>query len=104
MTVTETDGKSYELPFGYQQWMTTSMEAYPPYSITPIDRFKGLEGPYYVSGSYAWTSKEELQLKAHYVNWVSSLEMTFRIEDGEVKLNVQTNYIKKPYSIVGKMK
>ena len=104
MTVTETDGKSYELPFGYQQWMTTSMEAYPPYSITPIDRFKGLEGPYYVSGSYAWTSKEELQLKAHYVNWVSSLEMTFRIEEGEVKLNVQTNYIKKPYSIVGKMK
>ena len=104
MTVTETDGKSYELPFGYQQWMTTSMEAYPPYSITPIDRFKGLEGPYYVSGSYAWTSKEELQLKTHYVNWVSSLEMTFRIEDGEVKLNVQTNYIKKPYSIVGKMK
>ena len=105
MTVTETNGKSYELPFGYQQWMTTIFDSYPPYSITPIDRFKGLEGPYYASGSYAWISKEELQLKAHYVNWVSALEMTFRLdENGEVQLNVQTNYIKKPYSISGKIK
>ena len=105
MTVTETNGKSYELPFGYQQWMTTTFDSYPPYSITPIDRFKGLEGPYYASGSYAWISKEELQLKAHYVNWVSALEMTFRLdENGEVQLNVQTNYIKKPCSISGKIK
>ena len=105
MTVTETNGKSYELPFGFQQWMTTTFDAYPPYSITPVDRFKGLEGPYYASGSYAWISKEELQLKAHYVNCVSSLEMTFRLdENGEVQLNVQTNYIKKPYSISGKIK
>ena len=105
LTVTETSGKSYELPFGFQQWMTTKFDAYPPYSITPIDRFKGLEGPYYASGSYAWISKEELQLKVHYVNWVSALEITFRLdENGEVKLNVQTNYIKKPYSISGKIK
>lgn len=105
MNVTETNGKSYELPFGYQQWMTTTFDAYPPYSITPIDRFKGLEGPYYASGSYAWISKEVLQLKVHYVNWVSALEITFRMdENGEVKLNVQTNYIKKPYSISGKIK
>ena len=105
MTVTEISGKSYELPFGFQQWMTTTFDAYPPYSITPIDRFKGLEGPYYASGSYAWISKEELQLKAHYVNWVSALEITFRLdENGEVKLKVQTNYIKKPYSISGKIK
>lgn len=102
MTVTETNGKSYELPFGYQQWMTTAFDAYPPYSITPVDRFKGLEGPYYASGSYAWISKEELQLKAHYVNWVSALEMTFRLkEGGEVELHVQTNYVKKPYLIHG---
>ena len=105
MTVTETNGNSYELPFGYQQWMTTTFDSYPPYSITPIDRFKGLEGPYYASGSYAWISKEELQLKVHYVNWVSALEITFRLdENGEVELNVQTNYIKKPYSISGKIK
>ena len=105
LTVTETNGKTYELPFGFQQWMTTTFDAYPPYSITPIDRFKGLEGPYYASGSYAWISKEELQLKAHYVNWVSALEMSFRLkEGGEVELHVQTNYIKKPYSISGKIK
>ena len=105
MTVTETNGKSYELPFGYQQWITTTFDSYPPYSITPIDRFKGLEGPYYASGSYAWISKEELQLKAHYVNWVSALEITFHLEEnGEVKLNVQTNYIKKPYTITGVIK
>lgn len=102
MTVTGTDGKSYELPFGYKQWEKTAVDAYPPYSITPIDRFKGLEGPYWVAGSYGWISKEELQLKAHYVSWVSALEMTFRLVNGEVKIHVQTNYAKKPFTITGK--
>lgn len=104
MSVTETNGNNYELPFGYNEWLTTSMDAYPPYSITPKDRFKGLEGPFWVSGSYAWISKEKLQLKAHYVNWVSALEMTFHLEeDGQVRLHVQTNYIKKPYTIQGRI-
>lgn len=103
LNVTETNGKTYKLPFGYKEWKTASMDAYPPYSITPVDRFKGLEGPYWVAGSYAWTSKEEVQLKAHYVNWVSALEMTFRLVNGEVELHVQTNYVKKPYSIKGKL-
>ena len=101
LAVTQTDGKSYELPFAYKQWSKTAIEANPPYSITPIDRFKGLEGPYWVAGSYGWISKESLQLKAHYVNWVTALELTFRQEKGEVKLHVQTNYAKKPFTITG---
>lgn len=103
MTVTETSGKSYELPFGYKEWKKTSTDAFPPYSITAKDRFKGIEGPFWVAGSYAWPSKEELQLKAHYVNWVSALEITFQMVDGEAELHVQTNYIKKPYIIKGEI-
>lgn len=101
MTVTETSGHTYEIPFAYKEWKTSLLDAYPPYSITPKDRFKGLEGPYWVSGSYGWISKEELQLKAHYVNWVSALEITFSLNNGEVELHIQTNYIKKPYKIRG---
>ena len=103
MSITEADGKTYELPFGYKNWKTIAMDAYPPYSITAIDRFKGLTGPYWMAGSYGWISKEKLQLKAHYVNWVSALEMTFCLENGEVKLHVQTNYVKKPYEISGRI-
>lgn len=104
MTVTGTDGKVCEIPFGYKEWKKTAMDVYPPYSITAKSRFKGVEGPFWVAGSYAWISNSELQLKTHYVNWVSALEMTFRGVDGEVELHVQTNYIKKPYIISGKIK
>ena len=70
-----------------------------------LDRLETAGFAAYVVGGCAWISKEELQLKAHYVNWVSALEMTFRLkEGGDVELHVQTNYIKKPYSISGKLK
>lgn len=92
MTVTEKGGAAYDLHFGYKQWLKTAVDAYPPYSITPIDSFKGIEGPFWVAGSYAWSSSAELQLKAHYVNWVSALGLTFRFEGDGVLLTVTENY------------
>ena len=92
MTVTDKEGATYDLLFGYKQWLKTSITAYPPYSITPVDAFKGIEGPFWVAGSYAWPSSATLQLKAHYVNWISALGITFRFEGDHVALNVTENF------------
>lgn len=92
MTVTEKGGAAYDLHFGYKQWLKTAVDAYPPYSITPIDSFKGIEGPFWVAGSYAWPSSDALQLKAHYVNWISALGLTFRFEGDRVLITVTENY------------
>lgn len=92
LTVTETNGNSYDLLFGYKQWLKVSTEVYPPYSITPVDSFKGIEGPFWVAGSYAWAEPETLELKAHYVNWISALDIKLHFDGEKVDLKVKENY------------
>lgn len=92
MTVTDKAGVTYDLLFGYKQWLKTSTDVYPPYSVAAVGAFKGIEGPFWVAGSYAWLSPTTLQLKAHYVNWISALGITFRFEDDNILLNVTENY------------
>lgn len=103
MTVTENGGVRYNLPFGYKQWKKTSTDAYPPYSLETKGRFNGIEGPFYVAGSYAWPSASELELKAHYVNWISALALTFRFDGENVRLTVKENYSSEEKVIEGKV-
>lgn len=96
MTITKTDGTSYTQPLGYKSWCTEAIEGLPPYSINPIDWHVGLEGPFYASGAYGW-EKSSLNVNLHYVNWVSSLYMTWdfsKISKGVVTLTVSNNYLK----------
>lgn len=92
MTVTDKIGVAYDLLFGYKQWLKTSTETYPPYSVTALGALNGIEKSFWVAGSYAWSSATSLQLKAHYVNWISALGITFRFEGDNVLLNVTENY------------
>ena len=103
MTVTETDGTKYNLSFGYKQWKKTSTDVHPPYSIEAKGRFNGIEGPFYVAGSYAWPSAAMLELKAHYVNWITALNITFRFDGENVQLTVKENYSSEPKVIKGKV-
>lgn len=99
LTVTENNGSSYALPFGHQQWLTDAFDGYPLYTLTAKNRFSGIEGPFYASGSYAWASAEELQMKLHYVNWFSALHFTLSREGDGWKLVIQENYVKKPFEV-----
>ena len=92
MTVVEKDGKTYSLPFGYKQWSKAAIDGYPPYSVAAKGRFKGIEGRFKVAGSFAWASPDALQLKVHYVNWISALGLTLCFEDNKVLLTVTENY------------
>lgn len=92
MLVTEKNGTTYELPFGYKQWLKSAIAAQPPYSIMSIDGIKGIDGLFGVAGSYAWTSASSLMLKVHYVNWVSALGLTFQFDGDKVLLTVTENF------------
>lgn len=102
MAVTGKDGATYELLFGHKQWLATAIDAYPPYSISSIDSFKGIEGPFRVAGSYGWLSPDTLLLKAHYVNWVSALDIQLRFEGESVFLKVRANYSAEEVTIRGR--
>lgn len=101
MDIATREGESYTLPFGYRTWLTTEMSACPPYSIAPVDAFKGLERPFHAAGSYAWTSHGILQLQVHYVDWISALSLDFHIDAGKVRITVGENYSSEPVTLKG---
>ncbi len=91
MRVTDEYGKSYELLFGHEQWLTNKVDGYPLYSMNARQKFKGIEGPFYVAGCYAW-DKQALYLKIEYVNWISAAEITLTTDGNQILLNVRKNY------------
>lgn len=101
--IQERNGHSFILPFGYKQWSTGVLDTNPPYSIQPVGCFKGLNGLYYVAGSYAWSQAHVLRLKAHYVNWVSSLDLTIRFDNQNVNIEVKENYSSEKQSFLGEL-
>lgn len=104
MKVTDKNGTEYELPFGYKQWLKGTTNAYPPYSIAPVDSFKGIEGPFWVAGSYAWQPPATLQMKVHYVNWISALGITLHFNGNDVLLTVKENFSSDTIMINGTCK
>lgn len=101
--IQEENGNTFTLPLGYKQWITTELKALPPYSIQPKDCFKGLEGPFFAAGNYAWTTPNMLQVKIHYVNWVSSLKLTFSFEGSQIKIEISENFSPKQVVLIGKI-
>lgn len=99
MTIVKSDGTSYTQSLGYRNWITGQIAGFPPYSINPIGWEKGLEGPFYCSGSYGW-GKKALNVELHYVNWVTSLHMGWEIEGDEITLKISNNYLKNKVDTV----
>ena len=93
MEVVKQDGATYVQPLGYGAWQTGEIAGFPPYSINPIGWHEALEGPFYASGSYAWDNKS-LKISLHYVNWVTSLHLTWTFEDQTATLSLTNNYAK----------
>ncbi len=93
MSIVKSDGLSYTQPLGYREWITDTIAGLPPYSINPVEWHRGLEGPFYASGSYGW-EKNTLNATIHYVNWVTSVDLQWRFEKDRVILSVSNNYAK----------
>jgi len=91
LSVVKDDGTSYDIACGNGTWLTSWSEATPPYSVKYYNQFVGVKGPWGVAGSYGW-QRNLLQVKAHYVNWISSLLFTFRPIAGGVEITIKPNY------------
>ena len=91
MHVRDRYGKSYSLSLGFKEWLTSEVDGYPLYSMNARQKFKGVKGPFYMAGCYAW-DKQSLNFRIEYVNWISAAEITLTPEDGQILLNVRKNY------------
>ena len=76
------DSETYIL--GYDTWCYNPMNGYPVYSINAINRMQGFTHGFTAAGAYAWTTPSMLEVKVHYVDWISGMTYAFDFNRNEV--------------------
>ena len=71
---------------GYGEWCYSQMEGFPVYSINAINRMQGFTHSFDAAAAYAWTSPSTLEVKIHYVNWISGTTFVFNFDKYEVTI------------------
>ena len=87
LMVTYSDGTKDLIASGYGQWRYTEMRGFPPYSIHAVNRMRDLRHDFVAASSHAWTSPTTLEVRVHYVNWISGTTFTFDFEKNEVTMH-----------------
>lgn len=84
--ITYSDGTIDWLSSGCGQWRYTDMRGFPPYSISAVNRMRDLKHDFVAASAYAWTSPTVLEVRVHYVNWISGTTFVFDFEKNEVTM------------------
>ena len=96
--VTTATDERYTILAGRGKWLTTHTDAYPPYSIRAVGRFKGIHGPFHVAGCYGGNASE-LILKVRYTSWGSGADLHFQQTKGQLSLQLKENGKRKAYGV-----
>lgn len=92
IVITDTLGRIGEIPLGYQRWKTSPVNIFPLNPrIKTKNRFSSFTYPFHTGGCYAWKD-DELFIKIHFVDWVSSVLLRFCFEIDKVQIMAKTNY------------
>ena len=80
------DGTREALAMGYHVWRYSTLTGYPYYSINSINRMQGFTHGFDAAAAYAWTAPTMLEVRVHYVNWISGLTFFFDFSKNEVTI------------------
>ena len=78
------DSESFVL--GYGSWCYSPLAGMPYYSINAINRMQGFAHGFTAAAAYAWTSPMMLEVRVHYVDWISGLVFIFDFNKNEVTI------------------
>ena len=98
LTLDSEDGTHEALAMGYRTWNYSPMTGFPYYSINSINRMQGFKHGFEAAAAYAWTSPTTLEVRVHYVDWISGMKFVFDFEKSEVTI-VDTYPNSKPATI-----
>ena len=85
--ITYNNGTVDWLSSGYGKWRYTKMRGFPPYSIYAVNRMRDLRHDFVAASAYAWTSPTTLEVRVHYVNWISATTFTFDFDKNVVTMS-----------------
>lgn len=93
MYVMDTSGKESKMALGYKEWLTSPIGFYPPNARrTTLGSFSNVPKNFKVGAGYAWTSPEVLEVRLHFVNWMSAVKLKFQFKDGKMNIVAAKNY------------
>ncbi len=103
LEVTDSVGRKGVIEMGYKQWKTSSINFYPqnPRGST-LNCFSTIAFPLLASSCYAW-QKDALVIKTHYVDWITSIELSIQFEGDCILLNLSENYHPNKTSFKGRI-
>ena len=77
---------SEKFVLGYGTWCYSPLNGYPYYSINAINRMKGFSHGFTAAAAYAWVSPVTLEVRVHYVDWISGMTYVFDFDKHEVTI------------------
>ena len=80
------DGCEEALAMGNRDWRYSTLNGYPYYSINSINRMRGFKNGFTAAATYVWTSGATLEVRIHYVDWISGLTFVFDFDKKEVTI------------------
>lgn len=80
------DGTQEQWIMGCGRWQYNTMTGFPCYSINAIHRMLGFSHGFTAAAAYAWTSPMVLEIRIHYVDWISGMRFVIDFDKNEVTL------------------
>lgn len=88
LKVTTSNNETFDLVCGFQKWTQNEIKGLPLNLRTFINNFSNIKPPFYAAASYGWTSEDDLYIRLHYVNWISSCRLHFRFNGNRVEPDI----------------
>ena len=86
MTMEFNDQDSEVFALGYNLWCYSPLAGFPYYSINAINRMQGFAHGFTAAAAYAWTKPTLLEVRVHYVDWISGMTYTFDFDKHELTM------------------
>ena len=89
LRVTDKQRRTYNIKLGYNEWIESEINGN-PYCPRPfMNNFSNLPKTWHVAGSYAWSDPNTLNLRLHWVDWISSADISIRLQGARATLVVK---------------
>ncbi len=101
LTIDAEETGTTSLACGYRAWADTAVATAFPLNPrgTTLGAFSGFTAPFKACCSYGWTDANELEVKIHFVDWMSGIDLTIHFGGDKPYLQVKKNYEGKSFTV-----
>lgn len=89
LEITDGEMRTYTLRPGYGRWNEDAFNGRPYHNPAFMNNFSNLPDTWHVASSYGWADRNTLNLRLHWVDWLTSAEVQIRLSGASASLTVR---------------